>query len=57
MLIDVVGHHRDEIFNFLKGEYNYKFSEAKICDLVHYLCTVVSMRKNFDSYTKKKILL
>lgn len=54
MLIDVVGHHRDEIFNFLNGEYNYKFSKAKICGLVQYLCTVVPIRRNFDSYPKKK---
>lgn len=54
MLIDVIGHHRDEIFNFLKSEYNYKCSKEKICDLVHYLCTVVPIRKNSDSYTKKK---
>lgn len=54
MLLDVVGHHRDEIFSFLKDEYNYKFSKAKICDLVHYFCTVLPIRKNLDSCTKKE---
>lgn len=49
MLIDVVGHCRDEIFHFQKGEYNYKFSKEKIYDLVHHLCTAVPVRKNFDS--------
>jgi len=29
-------------------------AKKKISDLVHYLCTVVPIRKNFYSYTKKK---